>query len=120
MSKWYLMNAYALTEQRKSSIMEVARHWVKATVYVVETTGGREMFACSAGGGGYGEVGDMVDWVQDTGNGLKNPNWKHSHLIIENIVQFDRYRVTNYDTIGIVNKVNNIGLDSKRPIWVFK
>jgi len=110
-AQWYLMNAKTLTGKQKVPITEVNKHWTICTVYVVRTRGGRPMFASSSGPMAY-KVGDSVSWINDTGMGHRSPGYAHDTVTIENVVSYRGGDITLQE--------NNIGMDEKRPLWVFK
>lgn len=110
-ANWYLMSAHALTEKKRAPISIVGMYWGDSTVYVVQTQSGKKMFASSAGSFGVA-VGQTVTWIQDTGNGLKNPGYNNDVLTIENIITFAKGE--------IIDKVNDVGINESRAIYVFK
>lgn len=109
---WYLMSAFALTEKRRAPITEVGVHWTDSTVYVVKSASGKKLFAVSCGADGTTQVGDTARFVKDTGNGHQFPKYEDSHLTIENVVSFK--------SGAVASSINQIGLDEKRAIHVFK
>jgi hypothetical protein len=58
--------------------------------------------------GDYGKIGKKVSFVQDTGRGYG----KTGHCIIENIIKISDSE--------IIDEGNGIGVNEKRPLWVFK
>jgi hypothetical protein len=110
---WYLMSAFALTEKRACPLSDANVHWGDCTVYIVKSAAGKEMFAVSAGGSlGNINVGYEARMIQDTGNGLRHPTGGNAALIVENVV--------TYKGGTIASKLNDVGLDSKRPMYCFK
>jgi len=117
MSNMYLMSAYALTERKRAPITEIMKHWPNSTVYVLRSATGKLMFASSAGDLGY-KVGEHHTMIKDTGRGYTWLSLVDRDMIVENIVTMGKDVATGEQTI--VKKENNVGLDEKRAIYVFK
>lgn len=111
MKKWYLMSAYALTEKKRAPVTEVQKHWNYSTVFAVKMSSGKKMFACAAGGADNYSIGDVVEWVKDTGMGHAHVPYNERELTIENIITVTQD--------GIVGK-NDVAMTESRAIYVFK
>ena len=79
----------------------------KATIMVVQRDD-KKAFVLGSGVGGYGEAGEEKTYIKDTGNGYGGTGY----IKIENYITVDEK--------GIVDPGNGIGVDEKRPLYVFK
>jgi hypothetical protein len=70
---------------------------------------GVRTFISGAGEESYAPVGARIPFIQDTGRGYG----------AQGVVYVENYII--FDILGnIIEKANDIGLDEKRPVWVFK
>lgn len=106
---WYIMSATrVLWQKNKIALKEVHEQLDTQCVMVVKRDG-KKLFVSGAGEETYAPVGVTVPYIQDTGMGYG----ARGMIEVENYIIFD--------VIGnIVEKANDIGIDEKRPIWVFK
>lgn len=81
--------------------------------------GPHTLFVCDRGGVKiflYGsasyKVGDQFAWKQDTGGGYRRAPFGQEMCTVENIITLANGRVAK--------SVNSVGINEKRPLWVFK
>jgi hypothetical protein len=107
---WVIMGASAWISGKPSIKKIVEENAGKATIMVVERDG-KKTFVLGAGysgNGGYGNVGEEKTYIKDTGNGYGGTGY----IKIENYITIDEK--------GIVDPGNGIGVNEKRPLYVFK
>jgi hypothetical protein len=104
--KWAIMGASGWINGRPSIEKIIKENKSKGTIMVVkrDTT---NVFILGAPGT-YGEIGENVSYVQDTGNGYG----RRGICEVQNIIQISEDK--------IIDEGNGIGVSEKRPLWVFK
>lgn len=113
---WIIMNAKALFERPRSSLQQIMDEWSGDTMTVMVVSvespsyGKPNMprFVVGSSDKPYAEVSTTTPWTNDTGMGYR----RGTVLTVENYFIFKDNQ--------IVEQANNIGLNEKRPVWVFK
>ena len=103
---WYIMSAYGWINGRPSIEKIIKENDSNGTIIVAKRDGVKTFILGSRGD--YGKIGQQVHYIQDTGNGYG----KEGYCEIENIITIDKEK--------IINPGNEIGLNEKRTLWVFK
>lgn len=114
---FYIMSAGSLVNDKAVTLEQAHATWQgdKGTIIVAKraTKSWGDSFSkifIHGAAGDYGvNPGDKVKYTQDTGLGYKCQGFD---LIVENVIHIDE----NDD----VNAANDIGLNEKRRLWVFK
>jgi hypothetical protein len=104
--KWAIMGASSWIGGRPSIEKIIKENKSKGTIMVVKKEG-KDVFILGATGT-YGEIGENVSYVRDTGRGYGQTG----ACEIQNIIQIDENE--------IIDEGNGIGVNEKRSLWVFK
>lgn len=105
---WVIMGASAWIPG-KPSVEKIAIENAsdKATIMVVQRDD-KKAFILGSGISGYGNIGEEMRYIRDTGNGYGADGL----ILIENIIIIN--------SKGVVDPGNGIGVNEKRPLYVFK
>ena len=105
--KWYIMNAACLFDGKSATLEDIKKVWGNGTVIAV-TRGKTKMFVCGAQGDYEVKIGEQVNYCIDTGMGTRNTA---DLLTVENVINYNE---------SCTSKVNDVGMNEKRRVWVFK
>ena len=106
MADWYIMSARTWIGDKPSINKIIEENNSEGTIMAVDKMGVKTFILGTKGN--YGNVGDTKFFNIDTGNGYKDGGY----CKIENIINIDKENITS--------SINNIGLNEKRVLWVFK
>lgn len=104
---WVIMGASAWISGKPSVNKIIKENASESTIMVVERDG-KKVFVLGSGFGGYGNIGEEKTYIKDTGMGYGGSGY----IKIENYITIDEK--------GIVDPGNGIGVEEKRPLYVFK
>jgi len=111
---WYIMNARAWIPGRKTpeTIFDTDGDY-DSTMVVALKDGKTPVFILGSGKSNYyGKPGETERYIIDTGNGLRNPPYDSPGIKIQNLIVRSKG--------GDIDEGNGIGMNEKRPLWVFK
>lgn len=111
--KWVIMSAWSWISGRKTpaEFVKASGDYDMTIMVATLITGypetSKKVFVMGSRGG-YGEIGATMPYVVDTGRGYSATG----RALIENAI--------TVDAEGNLTGINDVGMNEKRPLWVFK